>query len=283
MRCLSAFAQGMPVVLKEYEAIYPGMNDVIFSTDRFRFQNKVGFSYNGFDYPAIIEFRKPLFTRCNEIPFLYSDDRKQLIILCDELISICLSPELIFGKETPFFIGIKKNPDRAYELSGAYVRASSVLHEKARSYPPDYLGQIWLERPWSEGVSGYGIGEYLLFKIGTGDDRIGRPIGVYLINGYISFTNPERYTNNGRIKRMTLTSLRTGKSRQFEVQDTPNPQFFPTEDLGGYEFRLTIDDVYPGEKYEDTCVSGLLSLNVSWGGPVPDDFFEVSPLLKTGE
>ena len=216
------------------------------------------------------------------IPFhFFTIKMKKILVLSDNKICICFSPINIQGLDVPFFTGINIAEKPKYELSHTYyLKASSSLSERTRTYTPEFLGVVRLEFPWSEGVKGTGIGEWVAFGIGTRDDRIGRPIGIYLINGYISFTNPERYTNNARIKKMTLTSLKTGESKQFDVLDTPNPQFFPMEDLGGSQFKLTIDDVYPGEKYEDTCVSGILSLNVSWGGPVPADFFESSPLLK---
>lgn len=266
-----------------YEAIFPGRNQVVLSNEYFRFDNLSGLGYKGIQIPKQISYSRPEYRIDHSIPFLYYKDQKRVLVLRDDKICICFSPIDIPGLDVPFFTGINIAEKPKHELSDANIRkSSSSLSERTRTYTPEYLGVVRLDFPWSEGVKGYGIGEWLAFGIGTRDDRTGRPIGIYLINGYISFTNPERYTNNGRIKKMTLTSLKTGKSKQFDVLDTPNPQFFPTEDLGGYQFKLTIDDVYPGEKYEDTCVSGILSLNVSWDGPVPmeADFIENSPLLK---
>lgn len=275
-------AQGILLTYAEYFGIYPDTK-VAITQDGFNYWDNSGvYDYNEIAFPDRITILKPELILRNSVPFIVSDDAKKIIFLRDDLICICLAPTLVKGLDVPLFIGIKKEAEGQYELTDPHlIKASSALKEGDKVYDASSLWKIRLEHPWSEGAPGLGIGEWLAFRLGSDTDRVGKPIGVYLINGYLSFDHPERYTNNGRIRKMTLTSLKTGMSRQFDVQDTPNPQFFPMEELGGYEFTLTIDEVYPGEKYEDTCVSGILSLNVPWNGPIPEDFYEVSPILKT--
>lgn len=265
-----------------YTGVEPGGDFLEITNSTFQYTNDAGYVCNGITFPERITISEPMLIFKNFVPFIFSDDAKKIIFLRDDLICICLAPTLVKGLDVPLFIGIKKEAEGQYELTDPHlIKASSALKEGDKVYDASSLWKIRLEHPWSEGAPGLGIGEWLAFRLGSDTDRVGKPIGVYLINGYLSFDHPERYTNNGRIRKMTLTSLKTGMSRQFDVQDTPNPQFFPMEELGGYEFTLTIDEVYPGEKYEDTCVSGILSLNVPWNGPIPEDFYEVSPILKT--
>lgn len=283
--CFSFFSysQGFPLLEIDYISIFPGTKEIMIKNEVLVYNDYGGvYEYEGIKYPKQLIIENPEIKKESSISFIFNGKIRSIILLRDDLICICLAPTLAKGLDVPLFIGIKAVAEGQYELTDPHmIKASSVLKEGDRVYDAGSLWKIRLEHPWSEGVPGPGIGEWLAFRLGSDTDRVGKPVGVYLINGYLSFDHPERYTNNGRIRKMTLTSLKTGKSRQFDVQDTPNPQFFPTEELGGYEFKLTIDEVYPGEKYEDTCVSGILSLDVPWNGPTPEDFYEISPLLRS--
>lgn len=264
----------------KYESVYPGLNIITISQSLFSFKNLVGLYENNKPLPDI-DILNPIYKEDFKVPFVYSNLERRVMVLKNNKVCICLSPSIMDGIDEPFFYGINITEKTEYDLCGAYyLSASSVLVENGKKYSPNKLGVIKLESPWSEGVEGDGIGEYLMFGIGFGRNRIGRPLGIYLINGYISFSHPERYILNNRIKKMKIESLSTGKSKTYNVFDSPNPQFFSTEELGGYEFKLTIEEVYSGEKFQDTCISGIISLTVSWEGVVPPEFFEQGRLKE---
>lgn len=257
----------------KYIGIYPGFDSVDLSDNSFIYLNTGGMGYKGIEYPGRIELRNFEFLEEGSIPFLFCSGVKKVLILKDALICITISPKLVDDLDSPFFIGIVKGSENAYSISGVMdATASSSLRESTKDYAPTRIGELHLESPWAEGATGQGIGEWINFKTGDGTNRIGKPVGVYIINGYISYDHPERYIQNSRIKRLSLTSIKSGKQKHFMIEDSSQPQLLDIQGLDGYVFTLTIEDVYPGTKYTDTCIGGVLSLNIPWNGPVPSDY-----------
>lgn len=141
---------------------------------------------------------------------------------------------------------------------------SSFLVERTTSYPVKNLTSRNDSTPWVEGVPGVGIGEG--FTIERDIDRS----YLLIMNGYISYNKPYLYKQNARVKKIRVTGTKSGISRVLDVIDTPNPQtvgitFLDEND----DARVTIEDVYPGTKYEDTCISLCVTYRYK---VVPDDF-----------
>jgi len=42
------------------------------------------------------------------------------------------------------------------------------------------------------------------------------------------------------------------------VEDTPNPQHIDFKGHDGHTLKLIINDVYPGLKWEDTCINAII-------------------------
>ena len=81
---------------------------------------------------------------------------------------------------------------------------------------------------------------------------------LLIINGYISFQKPYLYEQNARIKKIKITGLQSNRTEILEVLDTPHPQSVDISFLNDTEgFSVEIVDVYPGTKYEDTCIHYL--------------------------
>jgi len=160
-----------------------------------------------------------------------------------------------------FFLGYVANPDYSgshllladtypFEgLGGTYRDASSSLSEFGRTYDVSYLNYLDSEAAWVEGASGDGIGEGFVIESRH------RWKSLLIINGFISARNPKLYKENGRVKKIRVEGVESGVSKVLDVIDTPHPQtvdisFLPfSEDI-----RVTIADVYPGTKYEDTAI-----------------------------
>ena len=111
------------------------------------------------------------------------------------------------------------------------------------------------DTPWVEGVDGWGIGES--FTISTKNRSFYKYI--LLMNGYISASNPKLYDENGRIKKIMVEGVTSGKKKEFIVKDTPHPQtvdisFLPEQE----DVKITILDVYKGTKYEDTAIHFMI-------------------------
>lgn len=137
-------------------------------------------------------------------------------------------------------------------LRSSFWDCSSFLKEKNTKYPVENLQNLCPDTPWVEAVPGYGIGEGFSVK------RNNEPF-LLLINGYISYEKPYLYEQNGRIKKLRIKGLKTGKEIIVDVLDTPHPQTVDINELNENEdIRITIEDIYPGSKYEDTCLHYLL-------------------------
>lgn len=150
---------------------------------------------------------------------------------------------------------------------------------------------------WAEGVEGPGIGEYITYDTrkswlfsGVEDlwdvrgrgydeyfdrdendyptDSYGYPIDGYMrylevcvVNGYAK--NEKTWEENGRVRTL-LMYVEDRPYAYLELEDILKPQYFelPEGDIlaadgGEISFRFEIVDVYPGTKYDDTCLTGL--------------------------
>ncbi len=154
------------------------------------------------------------------------------------------------------------------------------------------------EYAWAEGVDGNGIGESIgiisscsyqyqrewyeegdvsflegyvsdefspnLYAKDTPDiyDGYMRYTEICVVNGYAK--NQKTWEENGRVKRL-LMYVEDKPFAYLELEDTIKPQYFtlPVDavkaaDKVEIHFRFVIEDVYPGTKYEDTCLTGLV-------------------------
>ena len=64
-----------------------------------------------------------------------------------------------------------------------------------------------------------------------------------------------------RIKKLKLVDLDTNEEWEQILEDTPNPQFVDCKGHEGNRIRAIIQDVYPGDLWKDTCVSGIILTN----------------------
>ena len=132
------------------------------------------------------------------------------------------------------------------------VTASSELKEKNQIYYGSNVSSLNLNSPWAESASDYGIGEHLQLKA---NGRF-----IYLFNGYVSYNKPYLYSHNSRIRRIKI-SFSDGMTKPpmtFEIEDTPNPQKLDLGETVRDKIKIEIVDVYPGTKYKDTCLNGMI-------------------------
>lgn len=136
----------------------------------------------------------------------------------------------------------------AGEIRPIFYDCSSFLKERNKEYPIENLDDERPDTPWVENAPGYGIGEN--FKI---RQLLGRPF-LLIMNGYISYDKPYLYKQNGRIKKLRISGIKSKKEKIVEVLDTPHPQTVDISFLEDEDAQITIEEVYPGTKYEDTCI-----------------------------
>jgi hypothetical protein len=155
------------------------------------------------------------------------------------------------------------------EMLFSSVTASSTLAaqtEPGTGVRFDYLPYHAIDQRedtiWAEGAAGNGVGEWLridfIHEINLS--------GMYIQNGY--WRTEERLNQNCRVKRVKV-SYSNGTSEEFELQDTAGIAYQNLIGSNGEHIifseikttsyvQLTILEVYPGSRWEDVCISGIL-------------------------
>jgi hypothetical protein len=138
----------------------------------------------------------------------------------------------------------------------AEVSASSQL-------PPDRYGTYFpyaaidglQDTAWVEGASGSGVGEWIMLTFPG-------PVKVWQINVDVGFDkNADLFAKNNRIKRATLV-FSTAEHLTLDFEDAPGLQKFvlaraPGPGIETTYVRMIIDEVYPGTRYDDTCLAEI--------------------------
>lgn len=107
-----------------------------------------------------------------------------------------------------------------------------------------------IKTAWTEGVAGYGEGQWIKFSSET-PKKISR---ICILNGYCK--NTETYYKNSRVKEVLVT-FDQGESLTYDVDDIYNswtelvlPKAVETKTV-----TIKINSVYEGTNYKDTCIS----------------------------
>jgi hypothetical protein len=118
------------------------------------------------------------------------------------------------------------------------------------SYGVDNLKSPWRGKAWSEGAEGSGAGAWLGLV-----PQVAKPLSKLLIDpGY--FKSEALFRANPRPKKVTV--LLNGEHRvEARIPDLRRRVTIP---LGNYhkpvsKIRLTVDEVWPGDRHEDLCIS----------------------------
>ncbi|HOF00791.1 MAG TPA: hypothetical protein PK385_01335 [Spirochaetota bacterium] len=93
--------------------------------------------------------------------------------------------------------------------------------------------------------------------LGDGDVQV-----LILISGFINYERPHLYKDNSRPKKIKFAihnpHNKTTITKVFDLKDTPQPQVLKFDRvLRGNIITMEILEVYPGEKYNDVCISKL--------------------------
>jgi hypothetical protein len=133
------------------------------------------------------------------------------------------------------------------------VEASSTLAPiDSFTYYPQNAADKDFTTAWVEGAAGNGENEWLMFSSDT-------PVKIHSLiinNGYGK--TEDLYFKNSRIKTMRL-EFSDGTTHAFELPDNYYELFYyelPNEVLTS-SVKCIIESVYPGNKYQDTCLSEI--------------------------
>ncbi|WP_041866087.1 NADase-type glycan-binding domain-containing protein [Sediminispirochaeta smaragdinae] len=158
---------------------------------------------------------------------------------------------------------------RYHNINGGYfdnVKASSTLKDKYHEYVPEGTMKVfnpsenprfWVKDniPWVEGKADDGIGESIEFDIIPTDWRAVVGIDLRILNGYVDPLRPHLFYENNRIKR-ALIETDTGFTTEIQFNDAIEftSVKLPKETQ---HVKLTIEEVYSGTKYRDTCITAF--------------------------
>lgn len=121
-----------------------------------------------------------------------------------------------------------------------------------------------LLRPWVEGISGDGVEEWIEITVDNSNSIYNSYISSLLLaNGYVDFDKPYLYLANNRIKQLRIQCIDEGLDFIIELEDTSQLQEvkLPRNVYGKKPvFRLSILEVYKGEKWDDTCLNFIIPI-----------------------
>ena len=152
---------------------------------------------------------------------------------------------------------------------GTKYSASSELKENTKNgvveYSADNLGKFaysptdhyeslswnYESKPWVEGKDDYGIGETI--KLSTKESFS----SITILNGYVDVKRQDLYKKNSRAKKLKVLDVDNNLEYIFELEDVVEFQTFDFKNETK-NIIITIDDVYKGDKWSDTCITGLV-------------------------
>lgn len=135
----------------------------------------------------------------------------------------------------------------------AQVSATSFLSEPQYNiyHIPENICDNDLSTAWVEGVDGQGYGETLTIYMATP----ATVSGVTIVNGYQA--SEHVYYVNSRPRQLDVT-INGQFSFAIDLEDIMGEQSFSFDKpVEAQDISFTIKDVYPGSKYEDTCISEI--------------------------
>lgn len=158
---------------------------------------------------------------------------------------------------------------------GIKYSASSELKEKTKNgiveYSAENLGKFaysptdhyeslswnYESKPWVEGKNDFGIGETINLSTQKSFSSI------TVLNGYVDVKRLDLYKKNSRAKRLKVLDVDNNLEYVFELEDVVEFQTFNFKNET-QNIIITIDDVYKGDKWSDTCITGIIP-NLPYG------------------
>jgi len=133
--------------------------------------------------------------------------------------------------------------------STLYCVSSVLPSQSGSSYGPGNLFDNSDRTAWCEGVRGNGEGQEIYIRIVDGI-----PFRRLLINnGYAK--SEDSYRNNGRARTIDVFTDRGDRIRAVLPDTSSEVMVNLPGPIEYHELRIQIVDVYPGSKFQDTCLN----------------------------
>ena len=135
----------------------------------------------------------------------------------------------------------------------------NFLTEGKTLYSPYNLASVE-GLPWAS-ANGYGINDTIQIKTLSYDN-----LQLSFYNGFQNKSRPDLYKANSRAKKITIKNLGNGKTTEIILKDTSEMQRISLKDLnldknGFVTLKITILEVYQGEKYKDLCIQAIIPIH----------------------
>lgn len=129
---------------------------------------------------------------------------------------------------------------------------SSILHDSTnKDYGSTRVLDGDFSTVWSEGVSGYGEGEWIRLDF----DSIYTVEKIKIVNGLVNKKNG--YYNNNRPKSISLRFSDGSRQTIYLEDDNTGYQVVNIDPVDSNYIEFTIKSVYYGTKYNDTCIADI--------------------------
>jgi hypothetical protein len=200
---------------------------------------------------------------------------KTIGIVLAIMVSLVISSPLGAAPELKVITADPGEPPESNELTmcslgcamGWQTKASSHLQPQGNNrYDVKNIGDYRVNTAWIEGVKGYGIGETITYTF-TKEDfdkaHIEKQInfnGFMVLNGYCK--NKKTWKENSRVKKILIEHNNQPLYAAI-LHDSMKVQLIQFDSVylqRGDKVKVTILEVYPGDKYQDTAISELVPL-----------------------
>jgi hypothetical protein len=158
------------------------------------------------------------------------------------------------GLATPSFAQQESCHSYGTQYGNFRLCVSSVLPPQGgNSYGPEHLSGT-PDGVWCEGVPGPGSGQTVTFHQShtVATDPLNVIGTIVLINGYAK--TEQAFRDNARVKRARIETS-GGYKREITLKDQRAVQRIKFSPSRMQWIRLTILDVYPGARHQDTCIT----------------------------
>ena len=178
-----------------------------------------------------------------------------LFVLCLIIIKISQNRDANENVEVEKLFPEKKRRSSYLKSQGILIFSSSDLFSETNRYSANNLIDRNKSTPWVEGVSGYGINEFVNVDLLSVQDIA----GITILNGY-NLTKSDffgdRWKRNSRLKQLEII-FNNEITKTLHLEDRKGFQHFYFNPVPSREIRLIIKDVYHGDEMDNTAISEI--------------------------
>lgn len=143
--------------------------------------------------------------------------------------------------------------------------SSELTAQGTNTYSAKNAHDLSYETAWVEGVTGYGIGEFIEYHVKPENPRITE---IIIVNGYVK--SDYAWKNNSRVKKLKMY-IDNKPYAILELEDSKAEQHFLVAPIGygdrenfellkkkaSFTIKFEIAEVYPGLKWDDTAITEI--------------------------